>query len=440
MASYDQRQPPPPTYGHCETFFVESDFVDSWYERKAYEREQARQQAKERQQVLAGYLSRVTSDEYQEDVLDKMELMEVSSSRPRSITSLVVVLTSSQVQTLPDVNSIDIQTEIQWFMRPFLLDFLVEAHSAFSLLPDTLYLAVNLLDRYCSRRVVYKRHYQLVGCAALLVAAKYGDRKDRVPQIKELKAMCCSLYEEDMFTQMEWHLLHTLDWVIGHPTIDSFLQVAMAENAYDPEIEHMSWYITELALFHKEFVSVLPSAMARSALSLARFILSKPAETSPWAGAYDPALVSRLYEILRQPSNVVLKKYSAYQLSSVAVKAQVFLQTHAERQRQEAPVTATIQVVPWNAPKPDSSCSPQTPQKILPYPVMNHGLYTPPITPENDNVHAGDAMDCGPHKLVTLPSMHPATPSPLSTAGHHPLQQYQNAYDQVSQDQGFWAT
>jgi hypothetical protein len=68
------------------------------------------------------------------------------------------------------------QREIQWFMRPYLIDFLIEAHSAFSLLPETLFLTVNLLDRYCSKRVVYKQHYQLVGCAALLIAAKYGDK------------------------------------------------------------------------------------------------------------------------------------------------------------------------------------------------------------------------------------------------------------------------
>ena len=111
----------------------------------------------------------------------------------------------SQSETLPDVSSIDIQTEIQWFMRPYLLDFLIEAHAAFSLLPESLFLTINILDRYCSRRVVYKRHYQLVGCAALLIAAKYGDKKEHVPMVHELRSMCCSLYEDDMFTQMESH-------------------------------------------------------------------------------------------------------------------------------------------------------------------------------------------------------------------------------------------
>ena len=75
-----------------------------------------------------------------------------------------------------------------------------------------MFLAVNILDRYCSKRVVYRKHYQLVGCTALLIAAKYGECSKKVPHIKELASMCCSLYDEDMFIQMERHIMVTLDW------------------------------------------------------------------------------------------------------------------------------------------------------------------------------------------------------------------------------------
>src|SRR5436190_13669078 len=195
-------------------------------------------------------------------------------------------------------------------MRPYLLDFLIEAHTAFQLLPATLFLTVNLLDRYCSKRVVYKRHYQLVGCAALLIAAKYGDRKDRVPTIRELKSMCCSLYDDDMFIQMEWHVLQTLGWVIGHPTVDNFLQIALSEVSYDPQVEHMAWYIAEIALFYKEFVSTRPSVMARSSLALARCILNRPEPTdSEWATNLGSFTVVNLSHHLQQPSQVLSRKY-----------------------------------------------------------------------------------------------------------------------------------
>ena len=196
-------------------------------------------------------------------------------------------------------------------MRPYLLDFLIEAHTAFGLLPETLFLTINLLDRYCSRRVVYKKHYQLVGCSALLIASKYGDRKDRVPTIKELKSMCCALYDDDMFTQMEWHVLQTLDWTVGHPTIDSFLQLALEHIPYDPEVEHMACYISEIAMFQKEFVSKPPSDMARTSLALARCILARPqAPHAEWAAQYNPQTLVMLSQSLHRPSAVLSRKYA----------------------------------------------------------------------------------------------------------------------------------
>lgn len=321
--------------------------------------------------------------------------------------------------------------EIQWFMRPYLLDFLVEAHAAFALLPDTLYLAVNLLDRYCSKRVVYKRHYQLVGCAALLIAAKYGDRKDRVPQIKELKAMCCGLYEEEMFTQMEWHLLQTLDWIIGHPTVDAFIQVAMSNTYYDSEVEHMAWYISELAMFHKEFVSTLPSMMAHASLALSRCILSRPAERED----YDDPLVARLFAQLQEPSSVVSKKYAAYQLSSSSVTARIFVERELEKSRHMMPVTPTVEAGMWADDQYASHASlhPHTPQKMQYPPIMNHGLYTPPITPENENAHNAAAAYAKHHQ-----GLRPTTPTPSSSVEQHPLRQCSVNYMTVQPPQGYY--
>lgn len=68
-----------PAYGYCDSFFVESD-DEGVYARAAAERENARQLGKLRQKALAEELSRATAEEYQEDVLDHMEHMEVCAS------------------------------------------------------------------------------------------------------------------------------------------------------------------------------------------------------------------------------------------------------------------------------------------------------------------------------------------------------------------------
>ena len=275
-------------------------------------------------------------------------------------------------------------------MRPFLLDFLIEAHTAFGLLPETLFLTINLLDRYCSKRVVYKKHYQLVGCSALLIASKYGDRKDRVPTIKELKSMCCSLYDDDMFTQMEWHVLQTLDWTVGHPTIESFLELALEREPYDPEVQHMALYLSEIALFHREFVSKPPSEMARSSLALARCILSRPqALHGEWASQYDPQTLVALSQQLHYPSPVLSHKYASAHYSRVSQILDDFLAFHAAMARGSvAPLTPPAETATGGEKQYPGNTFPVTPTKPRYPPNINNGCPTPPITPTSDQYFA----------------------------------------------------
>jgi hypothetical protein len=331
--------------------------------------------------------------------------------------------------TLPDVASIDIQQEIQWFMRPYLVDFLIEAHAAFQLLPETLFLAVNLLDRYCSRRVVYKRHYQLVGCAALLIAAKYGDRKERVPMIRELKSMCCALYDEDMFTQMEWHVLNTLDWLIGHPTVDTWLQLVFKDGpAYeDIEVEHMAWYICEIALYHKDFVSKKPSIMARASLALARGILGRPEGNDNQDHEVNKTLVE-LSQKLDRPSQVLFRKYAAPHMSRVSTTLDLFIREQELRNRRVALAPPTPPMEPIQ--KQPADMFPGTPVK----PVggqgsMVHGYMTPPITPEGE--YFGNGQDNKGYNNHPVPPRCPVTPTP---SHHYSYMQPQQQYAQYHPD------
>jgi len=49
-------------------------------------------------------------------------------------------------------------------MRTILVDWLIEVHLKFKLRPETLYLTVNLTDRFLERREVSRGKLQLVGC------------------------------------------------------------------------------------------------------------------------------------------------------------------------------------------------------------------------------------------------------------------------------------
>ena len=170
----------------------------------------------------------------------------------------------------------DSQPEVQWYMRPFLVDFLIEVHAQFRLRPEVLYLAMNIVDRYVSKRVVYKKHYQLVGCAALWTAAKFEDAKDKVPLTKELSEMCCKAYDESAFIQMEGHVLGTIGWNLGAPTAEAWLRMFTVEELEDKRTANVARYIMEVSLFHRDFVGMPAYDIAAGAIIIARFICGKP--------------------------------------------------------------------------------------------------------------------------------------------------------------------
>lgn len=67
------------------------------------------------------------------------------------------------------------QPDINSKMRAILIDWLVEVHRKFELMPESLYLTINIVDRYLSMKVVSRRELQLVGIGSMLIACKYEE-------------------------------------------------------------------------------------------------------------------------------------------------------------------------------------------------------------------------------------------------------------------------
>lgn len=60
-------------------------------------------------------------------------------------------------------------------MRTTLIDWLLQVHMRYHMLPETLWITVNIIDRFMSNRVVSLEKFQLVGVTAMFVAAKYEE-------------------------------------------------------------------------------------------------------------------------------------------------------------------------------------------------------------------------------------------------------------------------
>jgi cyclin-A len=64
-----------------------------------------------------------------------------------------------------------VQKDVSANMRAILVDWLVEVSEEYKLVADTLYLAVYYIDRFLSANALGRDKLQLLGVAAMLVAA-----------------------------------------------------------------------------------------------------------------------------------------------------------------------------------------------------------------------------------------------------------------------------
>jgi cyclin B len=67
------------------------------------------------------------------------------------------------------------QTSVNENVRAILVDWIINVHIKFKLLPETLFLTINLIDRYLSLEVIEKQNAQLLGVAALMISSKYEE-------------------------------------------------------------------------------------------------------------------------------------------------------------------------------------------------------------------------------------------------------------------------
>lgn len=174
---------------------------------------------------------------------------------------------------LPNAHYMDIQTEIQWSMRSVLMDWVIQVHCRFGLLPETLFLTVNYIDRFLSYKIVSLGKLQLVGATAIFVAAKYEEIN--CPSVQEIVYMVDGGYSIDEILKAERFMLSMLNFELGWPGPMSFLRRISKADDYDLESRTLSKYFLEVTLMDERFVASPPSYIAAGAHCLSRLILEK---------------------------------------------------------------------------------------------------------------------------------------------------------------------
>jgi len=157
------------------------------------------------------------------------------------------------------------QKDVNARMRMVLVDWLIEVHRKFKLLPSTYFLGINLLDRYLSKKQLHRRKLQLCGCTCLWIASKYHEIY--APEMDDFVYISDSAFSDQELMSMEIEILKTLSFTLTVPTVLNYGQRYSKISSYYLKKEREIKIISDLIMYCIEH-SVMSYALCRKKPSL----------------------------------------------------------------------------------------------------------------------------------------------------------------------------
>ena len=213
--------------------------------------------------------------ERQEPPWDDLDADDASDPLMASeyVVEIFEYLQEIELDAMPQPDYMDRQKNLVWKMREILVDWMIEVHAKFRLLPETLFLAVNIVDRFFSNRIVDVDKVQLVGTTAMFIAAKYEEVM--APSIQNFMYVTDHGYSDEDILKAERYVLQVLNFDLSFPNPMNFLRRNSKADEYDIQTRTVAKYLMEISLLDHLFLKYRPSQVAAAATFLARRMLER---------------------------------------------------------------------------------------------------------------------------------------------------------------------
>ena len=176
------------------------------------------------------------------------------------------------------------QNEINPEMRSILNNWLIEVHDKFNYNEQTLFVCINLIDRYLSIKKIERSNYQLVGICALFIACKHEEIN--LPNPKDFLFITENAYSSEQLYKMEYDILNSINFEILIPTqLDFFLSISYKFNLDEKE-DLLGKYLLNICLLDYTLIKYPFSIIACSCLYI----------SMKWFKKKDNYILSKVYD------------------------------------------------------------------------------------------------------------------------------------------------
>lgn len=173
------------------------------------------------------------------------------------------------------LTKVQLPTEVKDTSRAFLVEWIIDVHRKFRLLPETLYVTILLIDRFLSVKQIKKSQLHILGVTSLLISTKYEEIYP--PNLDDLLSVSENKFSREEVLKMEMDMLITLQFSITTPSAYRFLERfrKLSTMANEDKIFFFAQYLQEIALLDASLLKYSPSEIAASALILSTKCLKR---------------------------------------------------------------------------------------------------------------------------------------------------------------------
>ncbi|KAK4105993.1 A/B/D/E cyclin [Parathielavia hyrcaniae] len=240
-----------------------------------------------------------------------------------------------ECNSVPNPQYMSHQDDLEWKTRGILVDWLVEVHTRFHLLPETLFLAVNVVDRFLSEKVVQLDRLQLVGITAMFIASKYEEVLS--PHIANFRHIADDGFTEAEILSAERFVLATLNYDLSYPNPMNFLRRISKADNYDIQSRTFGKYLMEISLLDHRLMAYRPSHVAAAAMYLSRLILDRGEwdETLEYYAGYSEEeiepVVALMVDYMARPviHEAFFKKYASKKFLKASILTRAWAKKNA---------------------------------------------------------------------------------------------------------------
>ncbi|KAK1963913.1 hypothetical protein LY78DRAFT_583668 [Colletotrichum sublineola] len=168
------------------------------------------------------------------------------------------------MKSLPLPNYMELHENLQWRDRRELVKRFFSYSDEFNIPVETLFLALNCVDRYFCKKSP-GNHFKILGAVAFRLAVKYER-----PNVHETEIMSDILYLSEFDKEyrssakssIEEQLLEVLDHYHGTPSPFLFLRRIRTLDDSEQDVLEIAQYIAASTMLNKDFVGTKPSRIA----------------------------------------------------------------------------------------------------------------------------------------------------------------------------------